>query len=133
MIKNLMPNVAELLGVELGEVFEVTNGKHTSKAIIINNTFCEVTKEGLCNPNSLLLQVVLKGEFSVQKLPFEPKNGYKYFYPCPYLKQVMQETWGSHTLDFALKKLGMIYRTYDEAKMHFAEDYKELTGKNFEV
>ena len=136
MAKNLMTDVAKLLGVELNEAFEVTNGKHTSKAIIINNTFCEITREGMTNPNSLLLQVVLKGEFSVQKLPWKPKLDEEFYSICfSNIKQppyVYCYRWRDDEFDFCKLGMGIVYRTKAEAEAHLADDYKKLTGQNIE-
>lgn len=129
MGKNLIPEVAELLGVEIGERFKVVGEDHAVDAIITDESFCEITRGGFQSPNSMLLHLVLKGEWELQKLPWEPKYKEEYFCPNIRQKTVAIEQWTDETFDYAMKGLGMVYRTREEAEAHFAEDYERLTGK----
>lgn len=131
MAKNLMPEIAKLLGVEINEVFEVTNGKHTNKAIVTNNTFCEITREGTIHPNSLLFQLVLKGEWAVKKLPWEPRVGETYYFPDVFTHSPCLSEWEYSTKCLALKALGLVYPTPEEVRAHFPRDYEKLTGKKW--
>ena len=40
--------------------------------------------------------------------------------------------WTDSTKDYALLKLGIIYKTEEEAMAHMKADYEELTGKRLE-
>ena len=137
---NLMPEVAKLLGVEVGEPFYILqNGKH--KCIYSDNDLYKITEEGLANINNtdgcyeyhshcrVILTGLLLGECSVEKLPWEPKMYEHYFYPSLLKKEVVSDVWWGRTSDCALKVLGMVYRTREEAETHMAEDYDRLTGK----
>lgn len=140
MSKNLMPEVAALLGVEIGEPFYILeNGKH--KCIYSDNDLYKITEKGLANINNtdgcyeyhaywrVILTELLLGEFSVEQLPWEPKYGECYYCPSIRQRKVMQPMWVGDTRDYAMKAIDMVYRTQEEAEAHFAEDYERLTGK----
>ena len=133
MAKNCMAAVAKMLGVELGEKFIIENAEHNLQ-VVLGADGLHVTKDDfLGSSNSILLQKVLCGLFEVKKLPWEPK--YKEYYYCPSITQrrVIEFLWIGDTHDYAMKALGMVYRTREEAEAHLAEDYERLTGKKLEV
>lgn len=140
MAKNLMPELAKMLGVEMGKPFYILqNGKH--KCIYSDNDLYKITEEGLANINNtdgcyeyhacwrVILTDLLLGECSVEQLPWEPKEGDKYYSISLPTKSICVEIWHNETSDYVLKALGMIYRSAEEAEAHLAEDYKRLTGK----
>ena len=140
MNKNLMPEVAKMLGVEMGEPFYILqNGKH--KCIYSDNDLYKITEKGLANINNtdgcyeyhaywrVILTELLLGECSVEKLPWEPKYGECYYCPSIRQRKVMQPMWVGDTRDYAMKAIDMVYRTQEEAEAHLAEDYERLTGK----
>ena len=132
MAKNLMPEVAELLGVELGEKFIIENAEHNLQVVLVADGL-HVTKDDFFgSSNSKLLQNVLCGLFEVKKLPWEPREGERYYYPSVSAKNVDCTNWICCSFDFAMKALGMVYRTRDEAQARFAEDYERLTEKKLE-
>ena len=143
MSKNLMLEVAKLLGVEIGKTFYILqNGKH--KCVYSDNDLYKITEEGLANINNtdgcyeyhgcwrVILTDLLLGECSVETLPWEPKEGEQYW-SISFVKNrypfVESYIWGEDDMDFLKLKLGMVYRTQTEAKAHMAEDYERLTGK----
>ena len=143
MAKNLMPELAKMLGVEMGKPFYILqNGKH--KCIYSDNDLYKITEEGLANINNtdgcyeyhacwrVILTDLLLGECSVEKLPWEPKEGEEYWTihlePVGKPRAILYP-WMGDKLDFANLRLNMIYRTREEAEAHLAEDYKRLTGK----
>lgn len=133
MAKNCMAAVAKLLGVELGEEFTIENADRKETVVLAMDGLHVIQPNNVLGPDhGKLLSKVLQGLFDVVKKPWEPEVGDTYFYPCPYLKQPLSETWSNHTMGFALKTLGMVYRTMEEAKANFASDYEKLTGKKLE-
>lgn len=124
MGKNLMPDVAKLLGVELGEEFIIENKDHKQTFVL--------AMDGLHPGNGNLLSKVLQGLYELKKKPWEPKYKERYYRPNIIYKRVSDVLWRGSALDYALKELGMIYRTREEAQEHFAEDYERLTGKKLE-
>ena len=135
MAKSLMPEVAKILGVEIGEKFKVADKYNVADAIITDESFCEITRDGCYSPNSILLHLVLKGEWELQKLPWEPKRGESYYAiniadtTTPY---IAWHAWNGYVRDYVSLQLGIIYKTKEEAQAHMAEDYERLTGRKLE-
>lgn len=143
MNKNLMPEVAKLLGVEMGEPFYILeNGRH--KCIYNGNDLYKITEKGMANINKtdgsyeyhaywrVILTELLLGEFSVEQLPWEPKYGDKYYtidFKDDIKPYISWYTWRGFAREYALWKLGVIYQTEDEAYAHMSENYEKLTGK----
>lgn len=130
-----MPEIAKMLGVELEEQFIVhlSNGKEN--VVLKHNGFYSVNQYGdIIRDNSILLSKLLQGyyNYKIEKLPWEPKEGEEYFAPSAYYKSVETKTWKGSTFGYAMKALGMVYRTREEAEAHLAEDYEKLTGKKLE-
>lgn len=74
MAKNHMAEVAKMLGVELGEEFEIAGGERIYR-------FCE---NGLYDDDDFfccaLLKDLLVGDHHIKKLPWRPKDGKLYYY-----------------------------------------------------
>lgn len=132
MAKNLMPEIAKLLGVELGEKFIIENAEHNLQVVLVADGLHVTKDDFLGSSNSKLLQNVLCGLFEVKKLPWEPKNCDDYYVLDARTGIIECYSWGATTFDLAVKAMGIIYRTEAEAKTHMAEDYERLTGKKLE-
>ena len=139
MAKNLMSELIKLLGVELGEHFKIcSKGCAKIDFPLFTNEYFFDEKGGLmcsnegsfCKVNdaSMLGKIIL-GDFEIVKLPWKPKYGEYYYFPSVQSRKVIQSMWLCDTRDCALKLLGMIYRTEEEANEHLAEDYERLTGR----
>lgn len=130
MTKNLMPKVAELLGVEIGEEFIIENKDRKETVVLAADGFHVIQPNDFLGPDhGMLLSKVLQGLYEVKKKPWEPKYKETYYRPNIIYKRVSDVLWRGSALDYALKELGMIYRTREEAEAHLAEDYERLTGK----
>lgn len=130
-----MPEIAKMLGVELEEQFiiHLSNGKEN--VVLKHNGFYSVNQYGdIIRDNSILLSKLLQGyyNYKIEKLPWEPKEGERYFCPSISAKNVDCANWICCSFDYAMKALGMVYRTQEEAQEHLAEDYEKLTGKKLE-
>lgn len=132
MAKNFMAAVAKLLGVELGEEFIIENAEHNLQVVLVADGLHVTKDDFLGSSNSKLLQNVLCGLFGVKKLPWEPREGERYCYPSVSAKNVDCTNWICCSFDYAMKELGMVYRSEEEAKAHFPADYERLTGKKLE-
>lgn len=133
MAKNLMTEVAALLGVELGEEFIIENADRKETVVLAMDGLHVIQPNNVLGPDhGKLLSKVLQGLFEVKKRPWEPVKGDNYFFPSLPRNCVVKLIWTDNTYDYALKALGMVYRTRDEAQAHFAEDYEKLTGKKLE-
>lgn len=134
MSKNLMLEVAKLLGVELGEEFIIENKDRKETVVLAMDGFHVIQPNDVLRPDhGKLLSKVLQGLYEVKKIPWEPKYKETYYRPNTIYKRVSDVLWRGSALDCALKELGMIYRTREEAEAHLAEDYERLTGKKLEV
>ena len=142
---NLIPKIAELLGVEVGEEF---NAKHANIGKILTNSKEEPSifkfgNDGLyakCSDGSgdfflIGMGNFLKGDYEIVKLPFEPKPQERFFYVSISKPVTIEEAyWSSNmnTIDYALLFCGNCFRTAEEAEKHKYEIYEKLTGKKWE-
>ena len=130
MAKNCMAAVAKMLGVELGEEFIIENKDRKETVVLAMDGFHVIQPNNVVGPDhGKLLSKVLQGLYEVKKIPWEPKKDERYYIPSVSNQCVQKYFWQEYTLDFAMKALGMIYRTKEEAEAHLADDYKKLTGK----
>ena len=130
MGKNLMPDVAALLGVEIGEEFIIENADCKETVVVALDGFHVIQPNNVLGPDhGKLLSKVLQGLYEVKKLPWEPKFNERYYMLSASSQCVCDSIWRGDTLDYAMKLLGMVYKTREEAEAHMAEDYERLTGK----
>lgn len=132
MNKNLMPEVAELLGVKLEESFAIKTEKGIFGARITTSGL-HINYDSIIQPDrNNLLCGLLQGLYAIQRSSWEPKDEEKYWSISfvenlsPYVESYI---WNGDDTDFFKLKLGIVYRTQAEAKAHMAEDYERLTGK----
>ena len=125
-----MAAVAELLGMELGEEFVIQNADRKENVVLAADGFHVIQPNNVLSPDhGKLLSKVLQGLYELKKKPWEPKEGDMYYILNTGALIVESYSWGNSTFDLAVKSLGVIYRTKEEAEAHFAEDYEKLTGK----
>ena len=130
MAKNCMAAVAKMLGVELGEEFIIENKDRKETVVLAMDGFHVIQPNDILGPDhGKLLSKVLQGLYELKKKPWEPKEDEHFYRPNIISKAVCNDLWSECTLNYALKALGMIYRTREEAEAHLAEDYERLTGK----
>ena len=138
MSENLMPEIMKMLGVEYNEKFQLDNyGTESAKGNLFyfneNNGLLMVYPDGVvCSANELVYGI-LCGDYKIVKLPWEPKYKEYYYWPSVRQKAVVSGLWWGRTSDCALKILGMVYQTREEAQENFASDYEKLTGRPLEV
>lgn len=112
MAKNYMPEIAKMLGVEVGEIFKMTN----------YNSLYRFTERGLEFKGTVgwclseRIEWLLTGRNEILKLPWQPKKGEVYCRPTDGFEDVDFDNWGNHPIDFALKEAGMIFRTKEECE-----------------
>lgn len=138
MNKNLMPEVLKMLGVEYGEKFKLEAHDpelyknysfffdKDSELYIVNNL------NGSTSNANIMLYSILCGHYTIVKLPWKPKIGDKYYALSLMLSikpRIERCDWTDSTEDYALLKLGIIYKTEEEAMAHMKADYEELTGR----
>jgi hypothetical protein len=123
MAKNLIPQVSQMLGVELGEEFKITGYgeaiyKFTNDGLVLNQRDgfgLEITVAVKAQLDSLL-----NGKDEIIKLPWKPKVDETY-YSFSYRQKdetwvVTGILWDNDVVDNALFKAGWIFKTEDEAR-----------------
>ena len=133
---NLIPEIAKVLGVEIGEKFKVT--RYANVVFRFDETslqfYSNLTNEWR-ETSDELYKMIMKGDTEVKRLPFEPKDGEKYW--TVYWKGIVDmpcavyETWRGDSCDFANKVSGNCFRTEAEAEAHKFEIFEKLTGKKW--
>ena len=125
MAKNYMADVARMLGVELEEEFKIDS----------SDTIYKFYKNGLCfqcggawlRADSNLIDLI-KGDSKIVKLPWQPKNGDRYYFPGDGFTITSRAIWCDLTLEYALKEAGMIFRTAEECEAALPELRKKYLG-----
>lgn len=113
MAKNYMADVAKMLGVELDEEFKISGIERKYK-FTENGVYCHVDDWWQCS--NIMLPKILLGEFEIIKLPWQPKKGEVYCRPEDGFEDVAFDNWSNHPIDFALKEVGMIFKTEEECE-----------------
>ena len=142
MSKNLIPEIAKLLGVETEEAFKI---RRPAYEVCEKGVYAFFEGEGLMkrneqgefdNNSSIEFEDLCLGNYEIVKLPWEPKyeeQFYTYIHNDAHNEWLVDWFyWYGTPAQLAIKQLGMIYRTEAEAQAHLAEDYKRLTGKKLE-
>ena len=132
MNKNLVSEVAKLLGVELGERFKIQrlDGVNGTTEAYFDEGNLHILDVYLNNGDvDRYLAKLLMGKIKMEKLPWEPKNCDDYYVLNVTTGRIECYSWGANTFDLAVKSLGIIHRTKEEAEAHLADDYERLTGK----
>lgn len=129
-----MQDVARMLGVELGEEFMIEDADGN----LIDTNVYSLTEIGCFystnrndisagNGNGRFLGI-LQGSFKIRKLPWQPKEGDRYYYPSRDFTSVRYPVWKNDVFDFALKEAGMIFRTEEECEAALPELRKKYLG-----
>lgn len=130
MAKNHMPEVAKMLGVEIGEWFRINEIGH------YHPTLYRLENSGAWDENDNvaddIIPALITGSYEIIKLSWKPKFKEGYYYPCTYEQKIFYTLWVNSTFDYAMHNLGMCYKTIKEARENFSKDYKKLTGKGLE-
>lgn len=116
---NYYKQIAEMLGVELGEEFSLKNIQTED----INRSRYKITQEeGLMYSiervkwaRSTMLLLIINGDFSVVKLPWKPKLGEKYWYYSINSEIALWTPWYSSGSDLENWKIGNFFKTHEEA------------------
>lgn len=147
MNKNIMSQIAKMLGVEMeeefkvdiateGEIFRITeNGLELKKLESSSSSFGDTNLQVWKTiPTSFVK--LLTGEAKIVKLPFIPKQGDVYwsFYRSTFSGKwfVNDVVWTDCVTDIAKFKVGWCYRTEKEAKAALPEIAKEQ-GAEYEL
>lgn len=135
MAKNLIPEIAKMLGVELGEEFKIKGYdgltyKLTDAGLELTTVDGQKTKwfdHGALNG-------LLKGKMEIVKLPWKPKKGDVYFtFELLGGKWVVRSFWwGGFPNEYALLEKGWVYRSQAEAESALPKVAAEI-GVEYEL
>lgn len=130
MAENLIPKIAQMLGVEIGEEFKVEGvADKTYKFIIDELIVCgeENANHGYVTANMMLASLA-KGDAKLIKLPWKPKKGdvYSTFGRLGDKWVVRSLWWGGFPEEYALLDKGWVYRSEKEAQAALPSVAKEL-------
>lgn len=124
MSKNLIPQIAQMLGLQLGEEFKVKGD---------NELIYRLTNDGLKLTHDSGIELadvsakvafaaLLNGKDEIIKLPWKPKAGEQYysfggrFFGDPTVWIVVDVIWQGLAYDVAMFDKGWVYRTKEEAE-----------------
>lgn len=120
MSKNLIPEIAKMLGVELGEAFKVKGDDITT--YIFTDDGLKLTYDGGIGiveiSSDVAFAALVKGTDEIVKLPWKPKKGETY-YTFELLGgkwTVRPSWWGGFPNEYALLDKGWVFRTKEEAE-----------------
>lgn len=122
MAKNLMPQIAKMLGVELGEEFKVEGRKELTYRFV--SAGLKLTYDNGVELSEIATNIafgaLVNGKDEIVKLPWKPQEGESYWtfilYDCDIRLGIEPRKWTDDMFDFAFLKAGWIYRTYEEAE-----------------
>lgn len=125
MTKNLMPEIAKMLGVELGEEFKIKGYDPTCWFDLDGLHFDGWVAE---DEEDAMLHNLLCGEAEIIKLPWKPKKGDVYFtFGLLGDKWVVRSLWwDGFPEEYALLSKGWMYRTEKEVQAALPTVAKEL-------
>ena len=122
MSKNLIPEIAKLLGVEVGEEFKVKGDDELTYTLTddgLKITFAGGIEISQVSTNSAFVALVM-GKDEVVKLPWKPKKGEGDWTFNVFIGSgnwaIASFAWGDEVFDKAVLKAGWVYRTREEAE-----------------
>lgn len=135
MSKNLIPKIAEMLGVELGEEFKIKGREYIFHFVDNGLVACRTDGSELPHENCLAHFLwLINGEEEIVKLSWKPKEGDTFYsFDIRYGKWVVcSYMWVRVPCDYALLDKGWVYKTCAEAQAALPDVAKEL-GVEYEL
>ena len=135
MAKNLIPEIARMLGVEIGEEFKIKGREGAIYKFIVDGLLVsDDDAEKVYTATHVPLVGLVRGDIEIVKLPWKPKKGDVYF-----TFTLMGDKWGTHSYwwggfpdEYALLDKGWIYRTEKEAEAALTKVAAEM-GVEYEI
>lgn len=140
MSKNLIPEIAKMLGVELGEEFKVKGDDETTYTLTddgLKTTYNGGIGIAEISSDAAFAALVM-GKDEIVKLPWKPKAGEQYysfggrFFGDPTVWIVVDVIWQGLAYDVAMFDKGWVYRSEKEAQAALPAVAKEL-GVEYEL
>lgn len=118
---NRMEDVAKMFGVELGEVFKVTDDTYGAYQLyhrFTESNGIEISDDGVTweRAKAIVLKCLLMGDARIVKLPWKPKMRERYYYPIPSDKDLWESClWVGDNYDNNRFSRGLVCKTEEEA------------------
>lgn len=125
-MKNLMPEVAKLLGVEIGEEFRIKKYDNRKFKFYKDGLKIKWDGENDWDINSTWLMGLVTGEDEIIKLPWKPKKDERYW--TVEEDHLLKDIWDNDMMDYSYFKLGNCFRTKEEAEANADRIRKEIMG-----
>ena len=129
---NKMKELAGIFGVELGEDF---NLKDKDGVYLEYNPY-RFTDGGIVDKdedgiNSMLCMQLIRGNYTIEKAPFVPKDGEKYWTCISNYNTVVIHSyyWNGNAFNNERRLLGVVFRTEKEAKDYLPTFKRRLEGE----
>lgn len=136
MAKNLIPEIAKMLGVELGEEFKIKGREGAIYKFIVDGLLVsDDDAEKVYTTAHMPLVGLVRGDIEIVKLPWKPKHKDKYwtFYINNHDKlDTDWNIWTEEVAELARLKAGWVYRTRAEAEAALPAVAKEI-GVEYEL
>lgn len=135
MSKNLIPEIANMLGVELGEEFKIKGREGAIYKFIVDGLLVsDDDAEKVYTTAHMPLVGLVRGDIEIVKLPWKPKKGDACFsFALLGNKWVVGSLyWGGFPSECALLDKGWVYRTRAEAEAALPKVAKEI-GVEYEL
>ncbi|WP_277248116.1 hypothetical protein [Phascolarctobacterium succinatutens] len=117
MSKNILPEIAKMLDVELGEEFKIEGDNRTYWFDLDGLHSGEYVAE---DEDDAMLHDLLCGEVEIVKLPWKPKQDETFYTFGIHATEtkwvVVSVKWWDNVKNLALYKIGWIYRSQAEAE-----------------
>lgn len=113
---NHIAEVAKMLGVELGEEFEVSRYPSVDCTIKEGGLYIrgKDTQDNFSTYGDVILINLLRGECTIKRKPWKPSID-DTFWSVDQNGDLISSKWRKYTEQLDLYKLGNCYRTYEEA------------------
>lgn len=129
MAKNLIPEIAKMLGVELNEEFKIKGREGAIYKFIADGLLVsDDDAEKVYTTAHMPLVGLVRGDIEIVKLPWKPKKGdvYSTFGLLGDKWIVRSLWWGGFPEEYALLDKGWVYRTHGEAAAALPDVAEEL-------
>ena len=134
MDKNLIPEIAKMLGVEIGEDFKIKG--YTEQTYRFDDDGLKVIYSYLMKKTfaNVMLGSLLAGKAEIVKLPWKPKKGDAYYtFEVFRGKWVVRSVWWTgEPCNYALLDKGWVFRTKEEAEDALTKVAAEM-GVEYEI
>lgn len=135
MSKNLIPEIAKMLGVELGEEFKIDKYDGLTFKFAENMLMSRSDLKGAeWGITYVILSELLGGDAEIVKIPWKPKKGDGYYtFEIFRGKWVVRSLWWTGApCNYALLDKGWVFRTKEEAEDALTKVAAEM-GVEYEI